>query len=95
LSLNTYIFYDTTNTIVKRKNNKRKIVHHDETTHEVVQLWNVSHLNEEEFVEEVVDDLGEFVDLNKCPVRRLHTQLKKKNKKALELQEQLSSQETI
>jgi hypothetical protein len=70
LSLNTYIFDYTTKTIVKRKTKKRKIAHHEETTQEVVHLWNVTHLNEEEFAEEVVDALGEFVDANKWSFRR-------------------------
>jgi hypothetical protein len=69
LSLNTYTFDDTTKTIMKRITKKRKIAHHEETTQEIVQLWNVAHLNEEEFAEEVVDALGAFVDANKWSVR--------------------------
>jgi hypothetical protein len=59
-----------------------------------VQLWNVAHLNEEEFAEEVVDALGAFVDANKWSVSRLTAQLRKEKKQVLELQELLNSQET-
>jgi hypothetical protein len=42
-----------------------------------VKLWNVAHLNEEEFVEEVVDALGEFVDANKWSPSKVISQLRK------------------
>jgi hypothetical protein len=58
LSLNTYTFSDTTKTIVKRRTKKRKLGQPKEASQELVQLWNATHLNEEEFKEEVVDALG-------------------------------------
>jgi hypothetical protein len=59
-----------------------------------VQLWNVAHMNEEEFPGEVVDALGEFVDANKWSVDIISTK-KKEKKRVLELPEQLTSQENI
>jgi hypothetical protein len=50
---------------VKRRNKKRKTRITKESSQELVQMWNKKHLNEEVFVEEVVNYLGEFVDENK------------------------------
>jgi hypothetical protein len=36
------------------------MTHHEEITQEVTQLWNVAHLDDEEFVEEATDALGHF-----------------------------------
>jgi hypothetical protein len=60
-----------------------------------MQLWDVAHLNDEEFAEEVVDALGAFSSANKWSVSKLSAQLKREKKRVLELQEQLKSQETI
>jgi hypothetical protein len=50
---------------VKRRTKRRKTTHHEEITQEIVQLWDVAHLNDEEFAEEVVDALGAFSSANK------------------------------
>jgi hypothetical protein len=54
LSLDNYTFDDKTKTIVKRRTKRRKKTHHEEITQEIMQLWDVAHLNDEEFVEEVL-----------------------------------------
>jgi hypothetical protein len=77
LSLDNFVFDEKTKIIEKRKSKKRKMAHHEETTQEVTQLWNVSHLDDEEFAEEVVDSLGAFSNANKWSVSRLTNQLKK------------------
>jgi hypothetical protein len=88
LSLDNFVFYDKTKIIEKRKSKKRKTTHHEETTQEVTQLWNVAHLNDEEFAEEVVDALGAFSSANKWYVSRLTNQLRKEKNIIKELLEQ-------
>jgi hypothetical protein len=95
LSLDNYVFYDKTKIIERRKSKKRKMTHHEEITQEVTQLWNVAHLNDEEFAEEVVDSLGAFANANKWSVGRLTNQLKKEKNIVKELQEQQRVQEDI
>jgi hypothetical protein len=53
------------------------MTHHEEITQEVTQLWNVAHLDDEEFVEEATDALGAFSTANKWSVTRLTNQLRK------------------
>jgi hypothetical protein len=77
LSLENYSFDDKTRTIVKRKTKKRKMTHHEETTQEVVQLWNATHMNEEEFTKEVADALGDFSNANKWSVSKTIFSVKK------------------
>jgi hypothetical protein len=72
LSLDNYTFDDKTKTIVKRGTKKRKTTHHEEITHEMVQLWDVTHLNDEEFAKEVVGGLGAFDSANKWYVTILY-----------------------
>jgi len=95
LSLDNYTFDNKTKTIVKRKTKKRKITHHEEITQETMQLWDVAHLNDEEFAKEAIDALGEFVSAKKWSMSRLSIQLKREKKKVEELQEKLKSHDTV
>jgi hypothetical protein len=93
LSLDNFVFDDKTKTIEKRRSKKRKMTHHEEITQEVTQLWNVAHLDDEEFAEEVVDALGAFSNANKWSVMRLSNQLRKEKNIVKELVEQQRIQE--
>jgi hypothetical protein len=58
---------------LKRKEKKRKIELFEKDPQEQVLVWDKSHLNDEEFVEETIDVLGAFVDANKWSVGNLTT----------------------
>jgi hypothetical protein len=40
-----------------------------------MHLWDVAHIKDEEFAEEVIDSLGESASVNKWSVSRLSAQL--------------------
>jgi len=93
--LRNYTFKSTNKSIVKRKEKKRKIEIYEENPKDRVIIFNVAHLNDEEFFEETTYALGEFVDANKWSIANLTKKLRKEKKQVAELQEKLKTRESL
>lgn len=59
--LNNYTFSSTKRAIVRRKTKKSKVEQSEEALQEHNQIWNATHQNDEEFLEETVDSLGNLL----------------------------------
>jgi hypothetical protein len=63
--LNNYTFDGLKKSILKRNAKKRKTKLFEKDTQEQMMVWDKTHLNDEEFVEETTNVLGAFVDAKK------------------------------